>query len=588
MYWFRTRASTLSKLGNTALLASFGPVLLLIFPSIPFVNFGFCDPWYIYGLYFNLPQLISWSPGSRQVARLTATLPGYYLKYIFPGVSLDYALFLIFYTAAVLFLYKSAALLLSRRRAALAAVFFALSPFVIGNFSATYTATGVTYEIVALYCCVRSLFAPDRRRLFAWMFVSGISWGASLHAHLAIFPFTGFIYLTFGFCILLDPRCKFPAKLGSIALGAAAVICGCAALTAALGIFAVAAFGARPSLLLDQILQVPATLEGNVTTFWRKDWYWDGSCVGMCLLAAAAAAIGFVETGRKLFGKREPTISERHSLAVTATYLLLFAALVVDSAMHDVMLQYDYLVIFLWPFLSLALFAALPDRPAAARAVPVAIFFLACLLAIMIKQYDLPTWLSVHRTGASVVIAITASVLLAALVYRPNIWFSAGYLAVLAVSMLVVRPIELDEIGYQLWTTRRTTELRHSYQRAHMGLEFLERTVGDTNSVKHVPKFWADEDGVLDAPAYARSYLWCEIQNFPDIDPEIRTHYAGAFAPGDYLVIVGRQPPLLDRARAVLARMGLAAEQIASKIITDGKGPYEILVVALSNRQHSH
>lgn len=194
--WGGKSAFDLKKVAYGALVFMIGPVLLLIFPALPFANDGTCDPWYVYGLYFNLPDFVQWIPNGRQTARLTETLPGYFLTDILPGIASDYVNFLLFFTVAVLFLYKAAALLFSQERAAFAAIFFALSPLVIGNYAVTFSGPGITYEILALYCAVRAIRAAKLRQLSGWMFLSGIALGAGLHAHLGVFR-SAFSYTCF-------------------------------------------------------------------------------------------------------------------------------------------------------------------------------------------------------------------------------------------------------------------------------------------------------------------------------------------------------------------------------------------------------
>ena len=50
-------------------IAVVGPLLVLIFPSIPFGNDGNCDPWYIFGAFYLQPDLLHWYPTSREIGR---------------------------------------------------------------------------------------------------------------------------------------------------------------------------------------------------------------------------------------------------------------------------------------------------------------------------------------------------------------------------------------------------------------------------------------------------------------------------------------------------------------------------------------
>ena len=94
----------------TILLLAIGPALIVIHPSIPFLNAGNCDPWYVFGLFYHLPDAIHWAwEGGffHQVARLTNVIPGYLLTKAFKGISADYVMFFMFYSTSVFFFYRS-------------------------------------------------------------------------------------------------------------------------------------------------------------------------------------------------------------------------------------------------------------------------------------------------------------------------------------------------------------------------------------------------------------------------------------------------------------------------------------------------
>lgn len=94
-----------------------------------------------------------------------------------------------------------------------------------------------------------------------------------------------------------------------------------------------------------------------------------------------------------------------------------------------------------------------------------------------------------------------------------------------------------------------------------------------------------DEANVFDATHYSRSYLWCVVQQFPNIDQELWKRPGRDFKPGDTLVIVARPPQLFDRVRTLLNDLNLEPKEISTKAIVDEEGPYEILVVAVAKKQ---
>lgn len=453
-FWAVASAFDLRKLAYSALLYLIGPILLLIFPTLPFANDGNCDPWYVYGLYFNLPEYLKWDPNGRQTGRLTETLPGYFLTHILPGIASDYALFLLFFTSAVFFLYKAAALLLTRERAALVAIFFALSPVVIGNYAVTFSGPGVTYEILALYCAVHALRSAGVRQLSGWMFLSGIAWGAGLHAHLAVLAFSGFIYLLFALSILFEFDRSIRHRIGMIALGAAATLSGVFALTAALSTFATLAWGAKHWVILNQVYRIPRTLENNATYYWQSDWYRDGPQIGMYLFGLAAAAIGIVAHRRILVAERNTIGFQRFELAIAISFAVTLIVLIADELLHGIFLEYTYYYVFLWPFLALAIFAFDIDINSRMKYFFVFFFATACFLCVATKQYRLPDWVTDRQTGELIVIAIVAIVLLRTLQRTHRAVLFGVYLLVLALSMLIARPNEMEDFYGKRRTAR--------------------------------------------------------------------------------------------------------------------------------------
>jgi hypothetical protein len=570
----RTRAYEL-------LVVFIGPALLFVFPALPFANLGNCDPWYVYGLYFNLPEFLRWTPHMRQTGRLTATLPGYFLTYFVPGISTDYVLFLLFFGLAVLFLYKTAALFLSRERAALVAIFFGLSPLVVGNYAVTYTVHSLTYEILALYCASRAVVSSRLRHLIGWMLLSGVACGSSLHAHLAVLPFIGFVYVFFALCIALEFERSIPARAERLAAGFGALLCGVIAITLTVALFVVAEWGGRFWAILNQFDYLSQALERDADIFWIKDWYQNSSSVGMYILGFAAAAIGIFDRGVRLI-RHNASVTDRRILAIAAAFIAMLTVLIYDVFSRGVTLQYEYYYVFLWPFLALVVFAADIDRGLVRKPVFILIFSVACLVGIAIKQYELPPSIRDHEPAASVAVAVVAAALLIALLQKPRTLLLTGYLLVLASATLVVRP---HQMGGQLWERPNSNEQRNSYARLKDGLKFLAQLFSDPNLSNDIPLVWVDPNGPVEGPAYSVAYYECHFHPFPKIDPALWATPGLDFEPGVALVVVSRPPHLFDRVKAALKELNLVPTEIASKTISDERGPYEIMVVSVSGTQ---
>ncbi|MGH9697193.1 MAG: hypothetical protein ACRD5Z_23825, partial [Bryobacteraceae bacterium] len=100
----KTAFSRTERIYGTVLLLAIGPVLIAIHPSIPFLNDGNCDPWFLFGTFYHFPDAAYWGwsdagslpqelhglagPG-RQIARLTQVIPGYLLTKAFNGITAD-------------------------------------------------------------------------------------------------------------------------------------------------------------------------------------------------------------------------------------------------------------------------------------------------------------------------------------------------------------------------------------------------------------------------------------------------------------------------------------------------------------------
>src|SRR5579872_3365768 len=184
--------------------------LMLIFfwfvlPGVPFGD-STCDSWIDLGTFYTLPDAVHWHDTSRQLSRLAALLPGYVTTRVFNGVTADYALFVLMYGMAVACVYGTVRRLLRPDIALLSAMFVALQPIIIGNFSSTYTAPSLAYALLSLYFVARAV-TVGRDPLAGWMlFWSGAAFGAAINAHLAVAAFALANYFLFALFVLRDMK----------------------------------------------------------------------------------------------------------------------------------------------------------------------------------------------------------------------------------------------------------------------------------------------------------------------------------------------------------------------------------------------
>ena len=389
-------------------LALIGPLLLINFPALPFANHG-CDSGYVFGLFHNLPEYVQKVGWARQTGRFATNLPGFLVTHIFDGIAADYAWFLLIYTLAVIFFFKAASSLLSPRGALLASLFFALSPFVVGNYSwVLSTAPALTYEAIALFCAMRAVEAAAQSKRLSWMFISGFGWGAAINAHLSASLFGTFIYFFFALCVLFEIESTLGERIKLIILSALSVVAGVVIFHVGVGLIAVVLFHAPYSLVLRQVLYMPTAMESVADHFFDLDKHLRGARVGAFLLGVVPATTAAINYGHRMASRIELTVSQRRRFAIALAFLLTFACLLAhEIVFRGIFLQYSAYYVLLWPCLALAIFAVAFDWDRIS--IPVLLlFFVLCFIGLSSRIFSEDV--DAMRDG-SLAIALAAGIL---------------------------------------------------------------------------------------------------------------------------------------------------------------------------------
>ena len=467
---FNNISATLRRVTPAWWLALIGPLLLIDFPATPFANNG-CDPWYVFGLYHDLPLYVEKLSWARQPARLATNLPGFLFTHIFYGIAADYALFLLIYTLAVIFLFKAASLLLSRREALLVALFFALSPYIVANYSWTFSGPAVTYEIIALYCAMRAVKAFGSRKRLLWIFISGLGWGAALNSHLASLIFGTFIYFFFALCVLFEVKSPRGERIKLIILSAFSVIAGVSVFNAVMCLVAVVLFHAPYSLILQQMLYMPAAMKAAVG-YSQLDQHLQGPKMGAFLLGIVLSATAAISYGHRMASRVELTVSQRQRFAMALAFLLTFACLLAHEILfRGIFLQFSAYYHMLWPFLALVIFAIEFDWDMIHIPVPLS-FFVLCVIGLSSRTFSDDEH---AQTIGSLAVALAAGGLAIAFL---NVKYRAMRTLIVCAFAVAVSGTTFfwrtAEAGYQIWEPRVEGEvLPGQYQRLHFGLNFL-------------------------------------------------------------------------------------------------------------------
>ena len=576
------------RLGVILLLLAIGPALIAIHPSIPFLNDGMCDAWYVFGLFYHLPDALEWPLRDGvtipyQTARLSNLIPGYLLTRTFNGIAADYAMFFIYYSASVFFFYWSVRILIGEAVALFAALFFALHPLIIANYSVTYASAAILYSIISLYFVARAIDAKNRIGKAGFLFGSGIAMGAALHVHLGIALYGIANYLIYLFYELFYSPETITGRIWHLARAGCTVLAGIVGLTLALGGVAIA-FGGSFSLVFDQFSFLSYEFSRETQEeFAVPQWYLHGGIVGMFVVALLLSAMNNYLLRSRFARARLPESVRKRAAALSWAIFVLAVGCLVYGALGEGMVKHDFYYVFFVPYLSAVIFSPLLfiKMGTPRRTLVWAIVFLICGLGASGLNEHVIGWL--HRVPieavASLLAAVGAGSIYGYLAISGRTGGGAGALYAVSVlfMLIIVRP---EEAGVQIWNGPRDLHLAREYRRIRAGLAWLS-----TMHFERRPQFWIDtKSGPSELDVYPESYFFCGFQkSFPAIDRELWNwknpdEAPLQFAPGQDVVIISRAPNLRAAAEPAFAALGLAAEEVAGFGLHSGESDYEFLV----------
>jgi hypothetical protein len=549
-----------------------GPVLLIVFPGLPFANDSLCDEWYVFGLFHHLPEAARWWSDYRQPGRFAQILPGFLLTRVLPGTYSDYAQFLLFFELSTIFIFKALEALFSTRRAALAAIFFSTSPLVVALYGVTVDAPIITYETLSLFAVARALTARSSRSCLGWMLLSGLGWGAALNAHLASASFGAFSYLFFAVRVLLKRNLSLRSKASLIGTAAVVVTLGVILLHVFLAMVAALMFNASPSIILNQYYEATRVFAIDKNSYWISMKYFRDSKVGFFLLGLAVAGIYLFDLLRKARLLQEWTSSDRHTFAIAVTFIVSFGLWFAFDMLGAVFLQVDSYYVMMWPFLTLTIFAGDLGWDGHRQFFLVLFFAIACLLCL---APSLPDDLKFSRTALAQIATVVAigATLLGGLTLKVKsqpgrTMLVGGFLSFLAFTGFITRPWE----GGALWLNDGK-DARRTYARLHAGLDF---TLGLIKESPREPVVWTNENETPDGTGFEGSFLYCEGKEFPEVDLQHRP------ASGDFVVALARPQNLDDRLEAAARTLKIVLKVVDTMTLKDDRGPYRIVVLSVT------
>jgi hypothetical protein len=573
--WLRPSHETheIHKSYCASIILVIGPLLVLLLPSIPFQNGRQCDPWYIFGLFYTLPDAMHWYTGYRQIARLPAVIPGFVATHLFDGVLADYALFTLYYLVSLIFLYKAMRWLFSRPIALLGTIFYAAHPLILGNYSITYTAPAVVYNIVCLYFIARAITAESLQQKQFMILASGIAVGTAIHAHLAIASFAFANYVIYAAYEYFSRKHSIFGWLRRMLLSGISTFVGLMIVTVVLGAINAITFHVSFFTIFNQLAAIPFETINVATNYWRPDWYLSGPKVGLFMLGALVATLNLVRTRINHHVLGEGNDLQHRLAAISFGILVLVGAQILYNQLGGVFMQYDHYYVFFVPYLALILFSTLTFEEGRVRYPIITLFLVGSLIAASIRN-DVFPWLYLPRTEAyaSAIMTIIVASAYAIVSFSkrtasPLLWTTL-YLATLVAMTAIVRP---EQMGRGIWQRQERLADRNAYARTREGLKLIGRL-----GLATPPKFWINEDeGYGELIAYPRSYLACAVSQFPQLDASLPRQ---RFLPGDNVIVVAHLDDLASKARKAFATLGLAVEQTTQSVIDFHGRRYEMVV----------
>ena len=226
----RNFRETLATIPEVPILLAIPIFMSIVNTSWLYTAVGYLDPWYnvAYFLHYNDP---TFSNDYYKISRLSWIIPGYVAYLIFTPIVANYILHMGALCVSIVALYASLRKLFNRELAFLVSALFAVYVPFHGSGGWDYQTTpSGAYYLLTFYCITNAVFF---KRKYLWLFMSGIAYGATLHADILfinMLPILAFHYFFTAWARKGEPI-RFVAVVGQ----SGCVVFGIFLITIALG-----------------------------------------------------------------------------------------------------------------------------------------------------------------------------------------------------------------------------------------------------------------------------------------------------------------------------------------------------------------
>jgi 4-amino-4-deoxy-L-arabinose transferase-like glycosyltransferase len=525
------------------------PIILLAIDSDWIYSGPHRDAWIYYGYFRNAVYYLRQFQDLYYSSRLAVTLPGFLIHHLLPPLAANLALHLALFWAAVLSFYLVAKELFGARAALLAGIALGCHPYFLQAAGWNYVdGFGIAYFLSALLLVTLAARSPSWRPL---LLAAGALGAAIVSTH--VFYAVYLPLLAGHFAVLNRKHGQAPLLAGALwaGLGAGGLLALLGTVTRLLG---GSFFYLRPSLrfLADSV--------GTDNPFRDSSYSWLAKAVW--LVFPALALLGSAILLWRL--ATEPASPARHRLPLmwTQVQLVLLAVVMLyfQVSGDTAVLEHFYYASLLIPvaFLAFAgqlsgLVEGLPARRFAALAAGVTLLQLAALFLPRIG-FLAPRALP-FNAPALVALAAGLGTAAASLPWRSaRVPAALAVFLCLALSQLVVR--QGGTIFRQF--ERHGGDGRGLFLQVSRGVLAVERADPSQNL-----RLWYDfatEDGIV-YDAIAAAYLLCPRMinsEFPELH-DGRMCDGVPLGPDVPVAILSADPAAVEKARAALGRIGLAA-----------------------------
>jgi hypothetical protein len=524
---------------------------------------GFIDPWVYFGFFLDLTQHIRTFKGAYFTTRLTWTVPGAIVYYLFPPIIATYVLHLALFYAATISLYLILKITVSQRAAVLATLLMAFHSYFLWSIGWPYIdGVGSTYLLLTI-CALT--FASRSARPKGWLVAAGALAAMTVYCQLFLIVFSPVVLGYYHFARRETGKNRSAPSWRAFAWGFAAV-------TVVFGVFNMAVNGRF--LFFINSLGTAAKLVVHHNPYNAPTYGWLSEATWLVL--PAVTLVGAV----LCLARKENIQSVPNAeflLFWQRFYVLSVVTMVFWQLIGQPVLQLSTYASYLIPFIFLGLGSQLAIVTHGLTRAQF-LLFCGCVVFVSLLPFTLPVGsalmaeLQRHPLPLPFALGVAAVAILSGQIRHAN---------VLAVLLLCLSLATLNATtSPRVWGHRGSVDDPAFQKSALLTIVDSVRTVQELDPKGNL-YFWYDGEGRLGRlyRSVASTYLWAyrlQSENFPLLGPKLPP------VQRRILVLAEDGEGALRMAETSLNREGLSAELLAKRTIHEGPFTWDMIEIQVA------